>query len=187
MRIKQLSVFLENKAGQLARVTRVLGDNGINIRALSLADTSDFGIIRLIVNDVEKAQSALRASGFICLVNDVTPVEAEDEPGGLARVLEALEGRGINVEYMYAYSEANRGNAALIFRFDDPDTAVQCLQEAGISLLSDFDLGSGGLRRACRPEPSATGTPKTIPPPRQPSLAPELGSASVNVYVNRTT
>jgi len=112
MKVKQLSVFLENKAGRLANVTKVLGAADINILALSLADTSDFGILRLIVNDVEKAKDVLKANHFVCMITEVTAVEVDDRPGGLARILDVLVGKGVNVEYMYAFSETHTGRAA---------------------------------------------------------------------------
>ncbi|OGV67536.1 MAG: hypothetical protein A3K19_17675 [Lentisphaerae bacterium RIFOXYB12_FULL_65_16] len=140
MNIKQLSIFLENKAGRLAHVTGILGDAGVNIRALALADTSDFGILRLIVNDVDKAQEVLRKHNVVCVANDVTAVEVEDKPGGLAKVLVVLQSAGVNVEYMYAFTEWKTGRAALIFRFDDPDKAAKRLSEAGISVFAQVDL-----------------------------------------------
>ena len=140
MRIKQLSVFLENRAGRLAYVTRVLADAGVNLLALSLADTTDFGILRLIVDDVEKAVDALKENEVICMVNEVMAVEVADEPGGLAKVLEVLQQAGVNVEYMYAFSQRQTGRAALIFRFDDPDKAMEALQAAGINIFAHVDL-----------------------------------------------
>jgi hypothetical protein len=140
MNIKQLSIFLENKAGRLAHVTRILGDAGVNIRALSLADTSDFGILRLIVNDATKARDVLRQHSIVSVVNEVTAVEVDDRPGGLARVLAVLENTGVNVEYMYAFTEWKTGRAALIFRFDDPGTAAKELSKAGINVFAQVDL-----------------------------------------------
>src|SRR5512136_1876896 len=100
---KQISVFLENKSGRLAEVTRVLGDAGINIRALSLADTSDFGILRLIVNNCEKAREELKQRGFTVSKREVVAVEVPDRPGGLSQILQILDGAAINVDYMYAF------------------------------------------------------------------------------------
>jgi hypothetical protein len=136
MKISQISVFLENKSGRLAHITRVLREADVNILALSLADTSDFGILRLIVSDTKKAKDALAAESIVCMVNEVTGVEVENKPGGLAAILDALEGAEVNVEYMYAYAENKSEKAALIFRFDDPDTAVEKLEKAGINILS---------------------------------------------------
>ncbi len=140
MKIKQLSIFLENQAGRLNHVTQTLSHANVNILALSLADTSDFGILRLVVDDVGQAERALKANNLVCIVNDVTAVEVEDRPGGLARVLDVLVEREVNVEYMYAFSEKRTGRAALIFRFDDPDKAVRCLDEAGINVFAPIDL-----------------------------------------------
>lgn len=140
MKIRQLSVFLENKSGRLANVTRALSDANVNILALSLADTSDFGILRIIVDQVEKAESVLKQNGFVCTANDVTAVEVDDRPGGLARILELLLAKEINVEYMYAFSEKRTGRAALIFRFDDAEKAVRHLEDAGINVFASVDL-----------------------------------------------
>lgn len=135
MIVKQLSIFMENRAGRLAEIARLLGDAGINIRALSLADTSDFGILRLIVNDVEKAQSVLRKANLTVSLTDVIAVEVPDQPGGLASVLEPLRDAGLNVEYMYAFVEKATDKAVVIFRFEDISAAIAALQRAGISIL----------------------------------------------------
>lgn len=140
MKVKQISVFLENKAGRLAHVTQVLADGGINLLALSLADSSDFGILRLIVSDVERARRVLADHQVVCTVNDVTAVEIEDRPGGLARLLDVLVKGGVNVEYMYAFAERPTGKAALIFRFDQPERALAALQKAGVNVFSHVDL-----------------------------------------------
>jgi hypothetical protein len=136
VKVEQISIFLENKSGRLAEVTDILARNGINLRALSLADTADFGIFRLIVNDVEKAISLLKAEGFTIAKNEVIAVEVPDRPGGLAGILATLQGKSINVEYMYAFVQKSEGNAVLIFRFDDIEKAVDALQKAGVRLLS---------------------------------------------------
>ncbi len=135
MIVKQLSIFMENRAGRLAEVARTLGDAGINIRALSLADTSDFGILRLIVNDVDRALKVLRDSHHTVSLTDVVAVEIPDTPGGLASVLEPLRNAGINVEYMYAFVEKATDKAVVIFRFENADAAIKALQRAGISVL----------------------------------------------------
>ncbi|MBC7360160.1 ACT domain protein [Desulfacinum infernum DSM 9756] len=136
MRVEQISVFLENKAGRLAEVTRILSEAGVNIRALSLADTSDFGILRLIVNDNEKAKQALKAGGFTVGKTDVVAVEVEDRPGGLHRILDILRKAGINVEYMYAFVQQSGNNAVIIFRFDNLDEAVRVLTENGVTVIN---------------------------------------------------
>lgn len=135
MKVEQISVFLENKAGRLAEVTRILGEGGINIRALSLADTSDFGILRLIVNDNEKAKKILKENGFTVGKTDVVAVEVQDKPGGLARILNTLYQSNINVEYMYAFVQHSGKDAVMIFRFDDIDSAVELLQENNVKVL----------------------------------------------------
>ena len=136
MRVKQLSIFMENRAGRLAEIARLLGDAGVNIRALSLADTSDFGILRLIVNDVERAMKILRDSGHTVSLTDVVAVEVPDHPGGLAGVLGRLRDANVNVEYMYAFVEKATDKAVVIFRFEDLESALKVLQRAGISVLS---------------------------------------------------
>ena len=135
MRVEQISVFLENRAGRLAEITRVLGEAGVNIRALSLADTSDFGILRLIVSDNDKAKAALKERGFTVGKTNVVAVEVEDKPGGLNRILELLSNQSINVEYMYAFVQHSGEDAVIIFRFDDIDKAVNLLRENNIKVL----------------------------------------------------
>lgn len=135
MRVEQISVFLENRAGRLAEITRVLGDAGVNIRALSLADTSDFGILRLILNDNDKAKAVLKERGFTVGKTNVVAVEVEDSPGGLNQILEILSKENINVEYMYAFVQHTGENAVIIFRFDDTDVAVKLLLDNNIKVL----------------------------------------------------
>jgi len=136
MRVEQISVFLENKAGRLAEVMRILAEARINIRALSLADTSDFGILRLIVNDNDKAKEVLKAHGFTVGKTDVVAVEVEDRPGGLHKILDVLYRANINVEYMYAFVQQSGDNAVIIFRFDNLDEAVRILGENGVTVIS---------------------------------------------------
>jgi hypothetical protein len=140
MKAEQISIFLENKSGRLAEVTDILARNGINIRALSLADTADFGIFRLIVNDPARAAALLKDSGFTLGKNEVVAVVVPDRPGGLAGILGTLRGKGINVEYMYAFVQKSEGNAVLIFRFDDADKAIAVLQDAGVRVLSGEEM-----------------------------------------------
>lgn len=135
MKVKQISLFMENRTGRLADVARTLGAAGVNIRALSLADTSDFGILRLIVNDVDGAMRVLRETGHTVTVTDVVAVEVGDRPGGLARVLEVLGNAGINVEYMYAFVEKATDKAVVVFRFEKIDQALEALQKGGVSVL----------------------------------------------------
>ncbi|EPR31567.1 amino acid-binding ACT domain-containing protein [Alkalidesulfovibrio alkalitolerans DSM 16529] len=140
MKVDQLSIFLENRAGRLAEVTKVLSDNGINIRALSLADTSDFGILRLIVNDFEKARAKLKESGFTVGRTSVVAVEVDDTPGGLHRLLEMLGAQNVNVEYMYAFVHQSGRNAIIIFRFDRTDQAIEILQANKVTIIPGDQL-----------------------------------------------
>ncbi|HEB69404.1 MAG TPA: ACT domain-containing protein [Desulfobulbus sp.] len=136
MRVEQIAVFLENKSGRLAEITGILAENNINIRALSVADTADFGILRLIVDRVDAAKKVLKEGGFTVGKTNVIAVEVEDKSGGLARVLKTVETEGLNVEYMYAFVNKSGENAVLIFRFDDMDKAISSLQAAGFTILS---------------------------------------------------
>ena len=140
MKVKQISIFLENKSGRLAQVTRVLADNGINLRALSLADTADFGILRIIVNDVDKAYDVLKNSGYTLSETDVVAVEVPDRPGGLANILDALWKSSLSVEYMYAFVKSSGDNAVMIFRFEDPDKAIRVLSDVGVRILSGDEV-----------------------------------------------
>jgi hypothetical protein len=135
MKVEQISIFLENKPGALTEVARILGEAGVNIRALSLADTKDFGILRLIVNDNEKAKGILGQKGFTVRKTEVVAVEVPDHPGGLARILQILSDAGINVEYLYAFVQQSGENAIIIFRFDETDRAIQILTEEKIRIL----------------------------------------------------
>ena len=140
MNVTQLSIFLENRSGRLAEVTEILGRNGINIRALSLADTSDFGILRVIVNDPEKACAILRRDGFTVSETEVMAIAVEDRPGGLAGVLKILSGENVNVEYMYAFLEKFTENALIIFRIEEIERTAALLRKRGIRILSGKDL-----------------------------------------------
>ncbi|MHB8917277.1 MAG: ACT domain-containing protein [Desulfocucumaceae bacterium] len=140
MKIKQISIFLENKSGRLARVTRVLGDNGINIRALSIADTTDFGILRLIVNDPDKAYKVLKEAGFSVNSTDVIAVEINDSPGGLACSLEYLRDASINIEYLYAFLTKSSSAALVVFRVEQIDEAIRVLQGKGIRVLDGSEV-----------------------------------------------
>lgn len=142
MKVEQISIFIENKSGRLAEVARVLGEKGVNIRALSLADTSDFGILRLLVDNTDVAQATLKESGFTVNKTEVVAVEVPDDPGGLYNILQVLDQAKINVEYMYAFVERNAGNAVIIFRFDEVDKAIAALSEKGVSILTGEHLYS---------------------------------------------
>jgi hypothetical protein len=140
MSVKQISVFLENRKGRLAEVTQTLAREKVNIRALSLADTSDFGVLRIIVNNPERCLAALKARSFVAQVTEVIAVEVEDTPGGLARILEVLDGDNVNVEYMYAYVEKSRKNAIVIVKIDDRERALAVLSKNGITTLGAEEL-----------------------------------------------
>jgi hypothetical protein len=140
MKVEQISIFLENKSGRLAEVAGVLAGAEVNIRALSLADTTDFGILRLIVNDTEKAKQVLKDTGFTVGKTEVIAVEVPDRPGGLAHILGVMKDQGINVEYMYAFVQRSGGNAVIIFRFDEIEKAIAALQEAGVVILKGEDV-----------------------------------------------
>jgi hypothetical protein len=142
MTIRQLSLFLENRPGQLRVPCQVLGDAGIDILTMSLADTQQFGILRLVVKDWERAKKALEGAGIVVNVTDVLALDVPDRPGGLAAVLEAFERSGLGVEYMYALDAGReRGKfATLIFRLADPERAARLLREAGVKLLTSEEL-----------------------------------------------
>ena len=142
MQVDQIAVFLENKSGRLAEITSILADNDINIRALSVADTADFGILRLIVNKVEEAQAVLKKGGFTVSKTSVVAVAVPDRVGGLASVLRAVTEGGYNVEYMYAYAHRADGSAVMIFRFDDMVNAMTMLQKKGFALVSSHEICS---------------------------------------------
>ena len=142
MRVEQIAVFLENKSGRLAEITSIIAEQGVNIRALSVADTADFGILRLIVDDVERAKAALKAKGFTVGITNVLAVEVADKIGGLATVLRSIEAAGLNVEYMYAFVNKSGENAVLIFRFEDMVRAIESLQHDGYTLLSGTQICS---------------------------------------------
>jgi hypothetical protein len=136
MKVEQISIFIENKSGRLAEVTYVLGNAGVNIRALSLADTSDFGILRLIVDKTDLAKSVLKEKGFTVNKTEVVAVEVPDRPSGLSGILNVLDEAKVNVEYMYAFVERCGENAVIIFRFDDTEGAIQVLTDKGITVLT---------------------------------------------------
>lgn len=140
MKVDQLSIFLENRAGRLAEVTRLLSESGVNIRALSLADTSDFGILRLIVSDFEAARDKLKENGFTVGRTSVVAVEVDDQPGGLNNILHLLQDADINVEYMYAFVQQSGNSAVLIFRFDRTDEGIEVLQKNDIKIIEGSTL-----------------------------------------------
>ena len=138
--VEQISVFLENKAGRLEEVTRILAEANINIRALSLADTSDFGILRLIVNNNDKAKEELKKAGFAVAKTEVAAVEVSDQPGGLHHILRILKKANVNVEYMYAFVQQSGANAVLIFRFDNLGEALRILKDNDVRVITGEKL-----------------------------------------------
>jgi len=136
MSVKQISIFLENKKGRLAEVTHLLAAEKVNIRALSLADTADFGVLRINVNDPDACLAVLKASSIVAQVTEVIAVEIEDKPGGLARALAVLDAAGLNVEYMYAYVEKKKDNAIVICKIDDRERALEVLSDKGVATLN---------------------------------------------------
>ncbi len=136
MRVRQISVFLENRSGRLAKIASALGNAGINIRAMSLADTSDFGILRLVVTDADKAAAILKDHGFTVRISHVVAAMLPDVPGALGNLLTLMEHAGLNVEYMYAFIQTSE-EAVLIFRFDDLEKAIDVMVENDIMILDE--------------------------------------------------
>ena len=137
MKLRQLSLFLENRPGQLMQPCQVLGKAGIDIITMSLADTQQFGILRLIVREEERARKALEEAGFVVSVTEMLAAEVPDRPGGLAGILEAFDQASLSVEYIYPLSAGGRGKTAvLVFRVEDPDRAARLLQDRGVRILS---------------------------------------------------
>ena len=137
MKLHQLSLFLENKPGHLSAVCRKLGDAGISVTTLALADTEQFGILRLIVRDWEKARDTLQQAGVVVNVTEVVAAIVEDRPGGLADVLEILDRAEVNIEYMYAFTFPHEEQPVIVFRFDDPDAAIEVLQKNDIRIVDN--------------------------------------------------
>ena len=141
MKLQQLSLFLENQPGVLRAPMELLASKGINVLTMSLADTTQFGILRFIVADPEAARKLLTDAGMVVRMTEVVPVEVDNHPGGLARALAAIEAAGLAVEYMYDFGAASRGGkAAIVFRFEDPDAAIAALGKAGVRIFSGEEL-----------------------------------------------
>ncbi len=140
MKLKQISIFLENKKGRLLKALSILKDSGINIRALSIADTSEFGILRLIVPHPQRAKSALEGENFVVKINDVIGVEVNDQPGGLEKILEILERADLNVEYIYAFVEKKGKKAIVVIRTEDIDAGIKVLENDGAKMLSTTEV-----------------------------------------------
>ncbi len=139
MRVQQLSIFLENKSGRLAQIANILSQGCVNIRAVSLADTTDFGIVRLIVDDVDKSVDLLKQEGVTAVKTDVIVVEASDKPGGLAAILNVLKNTDVNIEYLYSIT-AHHNKAFIVIRFDNPTRAIEIFKNAGIKILTKEEL-----------------------------------------------
>jgi hypothetical protein len=140
MKLKQLSLFLENQPGALSRPVRLLARAKFNILTLSIAEANQFGILRLILRDWQKAKRLLEKNGFVVRVTDMVAVEVSDRPGGLSKILDVVEKAGINVEFMYAFTEKRANKAVLVFRFDDPDNAIKILRRRGVNVVASVDL-----------------------------------------------
>ena len=143
MLVKQVSVFLENKLGRLAEVSRILGENNIDIKALSIADTTEYGILRIIVNNPEQTVEILKNNGFSVKTNNVIAVSVPDRPGGLFETLECLHRNNIGIEYMYAFiANIEKGKAMVILRVEEYNKAVELLQKAGIEIIDSAKIYS---------------------------------------------
>jgi hypothetical protein len=140
MKITQLSVFLENRPGRLSALCRTLADAGVNLSTLMLSDNGEFGLLRLLTPDVDKAKTTIAAAGYAVTTTDVVALRVPDRPGGLAGVLALLEKAGVSVEYMYAFAERPGSDAVMVFRFDDTDKALAALQAAGVAAFNPVDL-----------------------------------------------
>lgn len=140
MQLQQISVFVENRSGRVAEVTRLLGVHSINILAISLADTHDFGIVRLIVNDVKQATDILRANHFTVHCSPVLAVEIEDQPGELSKLLTLVSGDGFNLGYLYGFVDRSGDKALLVFRFENMKLAAQIIQENGFRIINEDEF-----------------------------------------------
>ncbi len=142
MKIQQISLFLENKPGHLNAICRTLADAQLNIVTLSLADTQQFGIVRLIIEDWKKAKDVLEKAGYVVNVREVVAAAVPDRPGGMAEILDVIGKAGVNIEYMYAFTFRHGEEAVLVFRFDNPDRAIDVLKAAGRNVLDSVSLFS---------------------------------------------
>lgn len=140
MKLTQLSVFLENKPGNLCKACRMLADAGINIETMSLADTEQFGILRLLVKDWAKAREVFERNNVVVRKTEVLAAVVPHTPGGLAGILDIIDTAGLNIEYMYGFNFEREGGAIIVFRFDDPDAALQTMQSQGVKIIGNADL-----------------------------------------------
>ena len=140
MKLTQISVFLENRKGRLYDVCLLLGKNKINIRALTIAETEKFGVLRIVVDKPDKAIQILKKNGFVANLTDIVAVEVQDKPGGLAAILKILTLNNINLEYMYGFVEKSSDKALLVFRFDDPDKAITVFKKNKIKIIGSKEI-----------------------------------------------
>ena len=140
MSLKQLTIFVENKKGALVNITKTLADNNVNMRALSIADTQDFGILRLIVDNNDVATKALQDAGYLIKMTDVVGVKIGDQPGKLSKALEVLDGADINMEYLYAFMARTEKHAYVVLRVADNEQAEKALEAAGFHMITDADV-----------------------------------------------
>ena len=138
MTIKQISVFLENVSGRLAEVTKILSDGGVNLRAITIADTADFGILRIVCDNPHKALEVLEKNDFTARETEVLAVEVDDKPGGLSQVMDIFYKNGVNIEYLYTSLEKNRDRAAVIFKVEDVELGQRIIKENGLTAITTF-------------------------------------------------
>ncbi len=140
MKVKQVSVFMENVPGRLAEVTRTLGDAGVNMLAITIAETGEFGILRMIVDNPDKAVEVLKKAQFTTTTTEVLAVEIPHKPGALAQIVDAFDKKGMNIEYVYAFVAHDRDEAVIVMRFEDPDTAIKVLEENSVKVLTNEEV-----------------------------------------------
>jgi hypothetical protein len=140
MKLTQISVFLENRKGRLSQVCGILGENSVNIRALTIAETDEFGVLRMVVDNPDKALAVLKKNDMVASVTQIVAVEVDDTPGGLARILKVVTQENLNIEYMYGFVEKKSDRALMVFRFDEPDRAIKVLKAAGVNVVGQKDV-----------------------------------------------
>ena len=138
MFVKQIAVFMENRKGRICELTEILGKNGIDWLTMSVADTSDFGILRGVTRDNEKAVRVLRDAGFTVSISDLLGVEVNDKPGGLANILKTLDEKNFSVEYLYSFAHAAAGKAVILLKTDNAEAALKALKDNGLKIISDL-------------------------------------------------
>lgn len=138
MKVKQISVFLENTTGRLAEVTKTIANAGINLRAISIADTADFGILRIVVDKPDKGMKVLKEAGFTAKLTDVIGIILDDKPGGLMKVMDIFNRDGVNIEYLYSSLINEKGSVVIIFKVEDIDHGLQIVEKAGLEAIASF-------------------------------------------------